>query len=239
MAPTALVTGASGGIGAATARDLGRDHDIVVHYHSDRGSAEAVADDLAGGDTDAVVQGCDVSDPDEVAALVERADEAFGGVDVLVNNAAVFFQTALTEASVETIRRTLRVNLEGALYCTRAVLPGMLAGEGGRIVNVSSTAGVHGSPTDPSYGASKGGLLGLTRSLAKQYTAEGILANAVAPGPTDTEMFARERRPATRERSPIDRLVAPEEIADAIRYFATASATTGQVLTVDGGISMV
>jgi len=238
MAPTALITGASGGIGAAVARDLGRDHDVVVHYHSNRAAAEAVADDLAGGETDAVVQGCDVSDPADVAAMVDRANDELGGVDVLVNNAAVFFQTDLTAASTEAIRETLRVNLEGAVYCARAVLPGMRDGNGGRIVNVSSTAGVHGSPTDPAYGASKAGLLGLTRSLAKQYTRDGIRTNAVAPGPTDTQMFAEDRRPATRERSPIDRLVAPEEIAEAVRYFATASATTGQVLTVDGGISV-
>jgi 3-oxoacyl-[acyl-carrier protein] reductase len=237
MAPTALITGASGGIGAATARDLGRDHDVLVHYHSNREAAEAVAADLAAGDTGAVVHGCDVSDPDAVASMVDRATDEFGGVDVLVNNAAVFHQTALTEASTEEIQRTLRVNLEGAVYCVREVLPGMVDRGAGRIVNVSSTAGVHGSPTDPAYGASKGGLLGLTRSLAKRYTGEGIFTNAVAPGPTDTPMFAQERRPATRERSPIDRLVAPEEIAEAIRAFATTAATTGQVLTIDGGIS--
>jgi len=237
--PTALVTGASGGIGRAIARDLGDDHDVVVHYHSDRDAAERVADEIGGDGTETLVQQCDVSDPDEVEAMVEAATGAFGTVDVLVNNAAVFFQQDIETAPDETLQSTVRVNVEGALYCTRAVLPGMRGQESGRIVNISSTAGVSGSPTDVAYGASKAGVLGLTRSLAKQYTDEGIFANAVAPGPTDTEMFAKERRPATRERSPIDRLVAPEEIAAAVRLFATTSAVAGQVLTVDGGISMV
>ena len=236
MAPTALITGASGGIGAATARDLGRDHDVLVHYHSDREAAEAVADDVAGGGREAVVHGCDVSDPDAVAAMVERADADLGGVDVLVNNAAVFYQTALTDATVEAIQRTLRVNLEGAAYCTRAVLPGMVDRGRGRIVNVSSTAGVHGSPTDPAYGASKGGLLGFTRSLAKQYTADGILTNAVAPGPTDTEMLPSERKELARETIPLGKLATPEEVAEAVRYCLNTSVVTGQVFDVHGGL---
>lgn len=236
MARTALVTGASGGIGSATARDLGTDHDVVVHYNTDRESAEAVAADIRAGDQDAIVHQCDLRDPDAVGAMVDRATEAFGGVDVLVNNAGVLHAAALETASDEQIQQTLRVNLEGAVYCARAVLPGMRERGEGWIVNVSSTAGTSGSPTDAAYGASKAGILGLTRSLAAQYTDDGIFTNAVAPGPVKTEMFAEERRPAVREQSPIDRLVRPEEVATTIRTFATTSSTTGQTLTVDGGV---
>lgn len=236
MARTALVTGASGGIGSATARDLGTDHDVVVHYNTDRESAEAVAADIRAGDQDAIVHQCDLRDPDAVGAMVDRATEAFGGVDVLVNNAGVLHAAALETASDEQIQQTLRVNLEGAVYCARAVLPGMRERGEGWIVNVSSTAGTSGSPTDAAYGASKAGILGLTRSLAAQYTDDGIFTNAVAPGPVKTQLFAEERRPAVREQSPIDRLVRPEEVATTIRTFATTSSTTGQTLTVDGGV---
>lgn len=238
MAPTALVTGASGGIGSSIVRELGRDHDVVVHYNSDRDSAAAVAEDVREKGRDALVHRCDITDPDAVERMVARARDELGGIDVLVNNAGVLHGTPLEAASDEEIRQTLRVNLEGAVYCARAVLPGMRDGDGGRIVNVSSTAGTDGSPTDVAYGASKSGLLGLTKSLAKQYTEDGIFANAVAPGPVRTELFAEERRPATREASPIDRLVAPEEVAAVVRTFATTSVIAGETVVVDGGIRL-
>lgn len=236
MAHTALVTGASGGIGSATARELGEDHDVVVHYNSDHERAEAVADDVRSNGSDAIVHRADVSDPAAVESMVERARDELGTVDVLVNNAGVLHAAALETASDEAIQQTMRVNLEGSLYCARAVLPDMIEQNQGWIVNVSSTGGTTGSPTDASYGASKSGMLGLTRSLAKRYTSEGIYANAVAPGPTETEMFAEDRRPEARDESPIGRLVTPDEVAEMIRTFATTSAIVGQTLTIDGGL---
>lgn len=236
MTRTALVTGASGGIGSATARELGTDHDVIVHYNSDRENAESVATDIEANGQDALVHQCDLRDPDETGEMMERARVEFGGVDVLVNNAGVFHTVALETASDDVIQQTLRVNLEGAVFCTREVLPGMRERGEGWIVNISSNAGTDGSPTDVAYGASKAGLLGLTRSLAKQYTEDGVFANTVAPGPVKTEMFAEERRPAAREQSPIDRLVEPEEVAEVVRLFATTSSIAGQTLTVDGGI---
>lgn len=236
MSRTAVITGASGGIGQATARELGRDHDIVVHYHSDQAAAETVAADVTAGGQDAIVHGSDLSDPAEARALIERAQAEFEGIDVLVNNAAVFHRTGLADISIEELAQTLDVNLAGPLYVTRAVLPGMRERGGGHIVNVASTAGTHGSPTDPTYGASKGGLIGLTRSLARCHTDDGIFANAVAPGPTATEMFEEDRRPAARERSPIDRLIRPAEVADAVRFFATTSSISGEVVDVDAGM---
>lgn len=238
MTRTALVTGASGGIGSATARDLGRDLDVVVHYNSDRESAEAVVEDVEEHGREAIVHQCDVSDPDAVEAMVDRAHDELGEIDVLVNNAAVLRMAPLETASNDDVQRTLRINLEGAVYCARAVLPEMRDRGEGWIVNVSSTAGLVGSPSDVVYGASKGGLLGFTKSLAKQYTEHGIFTNAVAPGPVKTEMFAEERRPATREESPIGRLITPEEVAEVIRTFATTTSMTGQTLVVDGGIRL-
>lgn len=236
MAHTAFVTGASGGIGSAVARDLGRDHDVIVHYYSDREGAERVAEAVRERGQDAFVAACDVSDPAAIAEVVDEAREALGPVDVLINNAGVLRSAALETASDDAIQGTIRVNLEGALYATRAVLPDMLEEGAGRIVNVSSTAGTTGSPTDAGYGASKSGLIGLTRSLAKQYTDDGILTNTVAPGPTETDMFDESRRPEAREESPIDRLVTPAEVAEAVRFFVETSSITGQTLTVDGGL---
>ena len=238
MTDTALVTGASGGIGGAAARELGTDHDVVVHYNSDRESAESVAAAIEADGREALLVQCDLRDPDAVGATVAAAREELGGIDVLVNSAGVLYTASLEGATDGEIRRTLRINLEGALFCTREVLSGMLERGGGRIVNVSSTAGVEGSPSDAVYGASKAGLLGLTKSLAKQYTSEGIFSNAVAPGPTKTEMYDEKRRPAARERSPIDRLVEPEEVAEAVRLFATTDSITGQTLVVDGGMKL-
>lgn len=235
MVRTALVTGASGGIGRATARDLGQDHDVLVHYHSDADAAEAVAADVREGGREAVTHQCDVSDPDDVAAMVELTEAELGSVDVLVNNAATIYRANLLESSHEQMRRTLSVNLEGQINCTREVLPGMCERGEGWIVNVSSTAGTRGSPSDPAYGASKGGVIGFTKSLSRQHTADGVFSNVVAPGPTDTGMFPPERRPGAREDLPTGRLLRPVEIAEAIRFFATTTSISGKVLEVDAG----
>jgi 3-oxoacyl-[acyl-carrier protein] reductase len=235
MARTALVTGASGGIGRATARELGRDHDVLVHYHSDGETAESVVEDVRAAGNGAVSYQCDVSDPVAVAGMVERARDEFGPVDVLVNNAATIARRDLLEQSRERVRRTLAVNLEGPINCTREVLAGMCERGEGWIVNVSSTAGTRGSPSDPAYGASKGGVIGFTKSLSRQHTSDGVFSNVVAPGPTDTEMFPPERRPAAIEDLPTGRLVRPAEVASAIRFFATTTSVSGAVLEVDAG----
>jgi 3-oxoacyl-[acyl-carrier protein] reductase len=219
--PTAVVTGGSGGIGRACVSELASDHSVAVHYHSDREGAEAAVEAAEAGGVETGIFQADL--------------DRFGGVDVLVNNAGVFFQTGLLEMTPEEIETTLSVNVTGTIYCTRAALPSMLERGGGRIVTVASRAGTKGSPTDPVYGASKGGVIAFTRSLARQYTADGVFANAVAPGATDTKMYAEERRPAKREASPISRLVKPEEVADAVRFFADTESVSGRVLEIDGG----
>jgi NAD(P)-dependent dehydrogenase (short-subunit alcohol dehydrogenase family) len=121
------------------------------------------------------------------------------------------------------------VNVLGTIYCAQAALPALREREESRIVNIASTAGARGSPTDPTYGASKGGVIGFTKSLAKHYTDDGVFTNAVAPGPTDTSMFREERREGVREASPIGRLVTPEEVAATIRFFATTTSVSGPV----------
>jgi 3-oxoacyl-[acyl-carrier protein] reductase len=237
MTRTALVTGASGGIGRAITCELGHDHDVLVHYHSDEEAAEAVAADVREEGSRAVVHGGDVADPDAVAAMVERAVDELGPVDVLVNNAALIYRRDLLEASPGDVHRTIAVNLEGQINCAREVLPAMRERGEGRIVNLSSTAGTRGSPSDPAYGASKGGVVGFTKSLSRQYTSDGVFSNVVAPGPTDTEMFPKHRRPGAREALPTDRLLEPAEIAEAVRFFAETTSISGEVLEVDAGMN--
>lgn len=231
----AIVTGASGGIGRATAATLAPDHDVLVHYHSNREGAEATAAAVEDAGGTATLYGCDISDPAAGVDLVDAAVDAFGRLDVLVNNASIFLEKDLESMENSEIDQTIAVNLLGTIYVTRAALPHLRERDAARVVNVASTAGTRGSPTDPTYGASKGGVVGFTRSVAKMHTADGVFANAVAPGPTDTPMFREERRDAVREASPLGRLVSPEEVAAAIRFFATASAISGRVLTVNGG----
>jgi len=234
----AIVTGASGGIGRATAAALAPDHDVLVHYHSNREGAEATAAAVEDAGGNAVLHSCDISDPAASVDLVDAAVDAFGRLDVLVNNASIFIEKDLESIENDEIEQTIGVNLLGTIHVTRAALPRLRERDVARVVSVASTAGTRGSPTDPTYGASKGGVVGLTKSVAKQYTADGVFANTVAPGPTNTPMFREERREAVREASPLGRLVTPEEVADAIRFFATTTSLSGRTLTVNGGWDM-
>lgn len=238
MERTAIVTGASGGIGRAIATDLATDHDVIVQYHRSREIALDVVESIEANNGHAAAIHCNVADPSSVSDLVATINDSFGGVDVLVNAAGILHTADLETTSPDIIDQTVSVNLVGALYCAWAVLPGMIDRQRGWIVNVSSTAGIHGSSSDVAYGATKGGLIGATKSLAKQFTEKGIFTNAVAPGPTDTPMYAEHRREATRSKSPIGRLIAPEEVADAVRFFVETESVTGEVLAIDGGLHL-
>jgi 3-oxoacyl-[acyl-carrier protein] reductase len=146
----------------------------------------------------------------------------------------MFNMKGLLERTPEEIETTMRVNSEGTIWVTRAALPALLE-DGGNLVTVSSRAGTRGSPSDPTYGASKASGIGLTQSIARNYTEDGVFANVVAPGAVDTKMFPEDRRAARRESSPIGRLVKPEEVADVVRLFAETEAISGRVLEIDGG----
>lgn len=233
----ALVTGGSGGIGRACSRTLAQEHgcDVAIHYNSDEESARGLAEELDSTGVRSGAYQCDVSDSVAVEEMVGHIHDDLGPVTILVNNAGVGPARSLFETSIDQLDRVLAINLQGTMYCTRAVLPDMLEAEGGRIVNVASSAGIHGSRRDPAYGASKGGMIAFSKSLARAYTGEGVLSNVVAPGPTDTQMYRDEWRSNAESNIRIGRLIRPDEIAEAVAFFAATSSVSGKVLEVDGG----
>jgi len=242
----AIVTGAGGGIGEATAlvlAELGADV-VVTDVIPEREAVGEAVEDRGG---DALVRELDVTDADAAAGVVEDTLEAFGRLDVLVNNAGIFPTATLEEMTAEEWQRVIDVNLTGVFNCTKAALPAMREAGYGRIVNVSSAAGGHvGWSGDLShYAASKGGVVGFTRSAAIGLGADGITMNAVVPGMVDTgaaeEVADEEAIEAAVAATPVGRQGDPEELAAAIAYLASepAAFVTGASLVVDGGITLV
>jgi len=231
----ALVTGASKGIGRAIALELGRaGASVVVHYNSGRDEAEAVATEIGGRAAQA-----DVSDPAAARALVEDAGE----LDILVNNAGLTRDGLIARMSDDDWETVLRTNLFGAFYTCRAAARGMMRRRAGAIVNVSSIVGVHGNPGQTNYGASKAGLIGFTKSLARELGSRGVRANVLAPGYVTTQLtdvLPDEAKAAMLANTPLGRLGSPEDVARAVRFLVAdeASFITGEVLLVDGGLGM-
>ena len=231
----ALVTGGSRGIGRAVALELGRaGADVVVGYRSEAGGAEAVASEIGGRAVQA-----DVSDPEEAKALVDEA----GDIDVLVNNAGTTRDGVLARMLDDDWRTVLETNLSSTFYTCRAAARGMMKRRGGAIVNVSSIVGVHGNWGQTNYAASKAGIIGFTKSLARELGSRGVRANVVAPGYVKTALtdaIPDEARATMLGNTPLGRLGDPENVAAAVRFLVSdeASFITGEVLLVDGGLAM-
>jgi 3-oxoacyl-[acyl-carrier protein] reductase len=231
----ALVTGASKGIGRAIAQELARaGATVVVGYRSGRDDAEQLASDIGG----TAVQ-ADVSSPDDAKRLVQEA----GDVDVLVNNAGLTRDGLLARMSDDDWRTVMETNLSSVFYTCRAMTRPMMKKRSGSIVNISSIVGVHGNWGQTNYAASKAGIIGFTKSLARELGSRNIRANVVAPGYVKTQLtdvLPEEATAAMVGNTPLGRVAEPREIAGAVRFLASddASFITGEVLLVDGGLGM-
>ena len=241
---TAVVTGGSRGIGRAICLELARGGANVMLCYA--GNEQAALDTVAACEAlgaKAAAMRCDVSKPDEVKALVDAALQQFGAVHILVNNAGITRDGLLMTMKEDAWDQVLDTNLKGAFLTMKAVARTMMKQRYGRIVNLSSVVGLHGNAGQVNYAASKAGVIGMTKSLAKELASRGVTVNAVAPGFIDTDMTAalpQAARDALLPTIPTQRLGAAEEVAQAVAFLASDQAAyiTGQVLAVDGGMSM-
>ncbi|MCR4439353.1 MAG: SDR family NAD(P)-dependent oxidoreductase [bacterium] len=237
----ALITGASRGIGAAAAELFARaGAHVVVNYFRQKTAADKVVERIRAQGGKALAVCADVSDRPQVEAMIQEAQQAFGTMDVLVNNAGIWTYGAIAEMEEEVWRETMRVNLDSVFYCCRAVVPLMIARGGGRIINVSSTAGQRGEAFHSHYAATKGAIISFTKSLAAELAPHNILVNCVAPGWVDTDMSAEALRQEGEKISatiPLRRAGTAMEVAGAIVFLASDLATyiTGEILNVNGG----
>jgi 3-oxoacyl-[acyl-carrier protein] reductase len=231
----ALVTGASKGIGRAVAQELARaGATVVLGYRSGKDEAEQLATEIGGEAVQA-----DVSSPEDAKRLVAEA----GDIDVLVNNAGVTRDGLLARMSDDDWRTVLDTNLSSVFYTCRAVTRPMMKKRSGSIVNISSVVGVHGNWGQTNYAASKAGIIGFTKSLARELGSRNIRANVIAPGYVKTQLtnvLPEQATAAMIDNTPLGRVAEPEEIAGAVRFLASGAASfiTGEVLLVDGGLGM-
>jgi len=239
---TAVVTGGSRGIGRAICEKLAeRGADVAIIYRNDKKSAEEVSAAVAKYKRRAVCYQCDVSDFDKCKEVVGQIIADFGSIDILVNNAGITRDMLLVQMKESDWDTVLDANLKGAFNMSRHVLGHMIKRKSGKIINITSTSGCDGAAGQGNYSASKAGIIGLTKALAKEVASRGITVNAVAPGFIDTDMtsvLSDELKNEVKRRIPLGRFGKPEDIANIVGYLAspTAGYITGQVIRVDGGL---
>ena len=231
----ALVTGGSRGIGAACCRALARDGwQVYINYKESKEKAEALAEEIEG-----VAVWADVSDRSAVEAMFEQ----IGDVELLVNNAGIAHAEQIQDLTDEVWRRLYGVNIDGAFFCTRAAVPGMVRAKRGNIIFIASVCGVYGSSCEGGYASTKGAMISMTKSLFKELGPSGIRVNAIAPGVIDTDMtacFSDEEMAAMAADTPLGRIGTPEDIAELCAFLASdrASFITGQIIGCDGGFQV-
>ncbi|MBN2390087.1 MAG: 3-oxoacyl-[acyl-carrier-protein] reductase [Anaerolineae bacterium] len=240
----ALVTGGSRGIGRAIAFELARlGADVAVNYARNAAAATQVVAEIETLGRSAVALPADVGDFDQATALVEAAIKALGRLDILVNNAGITRDTLLLRMQEADWDEVLRVNLKGVFNTSKAAVRSMVRQRAGRIINISSVSGLMGQVGQANYSAAKAGMIGLTKSMAREFAARGITVNAVAPGLISTDMTAaldEELREQMRALIPLGRFGVAEDVAHVVAFLASDAAAyiTGAVLPVDGGLSM-
>ena len=241
---TAVVTGGSRGIGRAVCLELAKGGaNVVLCYAGNESAAAETVSACEALGAKALSVKCDVADSAQVKALMDEAVKAFGRIDILVNNAGITRDGLLMMMKEDDFDAVLSANLKGTFLCMKAVSRTMMKQRYGRIVNLSSVVGLRGNAGQVNYAASKAGVIGMTKSLAKELASRGVTVNAVAPGFINTDMTAamtEAAKTATLASIPMQRLGAPEDIAKAVAFLASDDAAyiTGQVLAVDGGMAM-
>ncbi len=240
----ALITGGSRGIGRAIALKLASlGADVAILYAGNAEAAEATVKEIEGKGVRAMAVQCNVAEFDEVAAAVASVKETLGAVDILVNNAGITCDKMTMRMSAEEFEKVVSVNLNGAFHTIHATYGDFVRKRSGRIINISSVSGLMGNPGQANYAASKAGLIGLTKTVARELAGRGITCNAVAPGFIQTDMTGAMNGDTLNkavDAVPMKRIGQPEDIAEAVAFLAGGAAgyITGEVLKVDGGMYM-
>ena len=241
---TVFVTGASRGIGKEVALKYAENgYDVIINYVSDKTDVEALEKEFKEKGADTLILKADVSNSEEVQNVVDKAIEKFGKIDVLVNNAGITRDNLLMRMSEEEFDKVLEINLKGTFLVTKAVTKYMMKKRSGSIINLSSVVGVAGNAGQCNYSASKAGIIGFTKSIAKELASRNIRANAVAPGFIETDMTAvlsDSVKESIHNQIPLKRMGSAKEVAELIYFLGSekSSYITGQVINVDGGMVM-
>ena len=237
-----FVTGGSRGIGKAIELKFAENgYNVAINYVSDKTDTQALEKEFKNKGVECLIQKADVSKTDEVETLTKTIIEKFGRIDVLVNNAGITRDMLLIRMKEEDFDKVIEINLKGTFITTKAVVPYMMKKHNGRIINISSVVGVAGNAGQCNYSASKAGIIGFTKSVAKELASRNIRANAVAPGfiKTDmTDVLNDEQKNQINSQIPMKRMGTPEDIANAVYFLGSeeSSYITGQVLNIDGGM---
>ena len=241
---TAVVTGGSRGIGKAIALELAsKGANIVINYRSDEISVQATIKEIEALGSRAIAVKCDVSIFEQAKLIMKTAVEKFGSIDILVNNAGITKDNLLMRMKEEDFDRVIQVNLKGTFNCIRHVSSIMLKQRSGKIINISSVVGITGNAGQVNYAAAKAGIIGITKSVARELASRGITCNAVAPGFIQTDMtncLSEKVKEGTLNSIPLKRIGEPQDVANLVCFLASKSSDyiTGQVINVDGGMVM-